>query len=102
MMMIKILIIQAGSSFDLPDMMTLSRVRSQQESNTWDDEHKYSCVLFDTEDGKTTSKASRLVKADPENSSNENIRYQAMDIITKVFLVSMEENFTIWDSKAYD
>lgn len=38
--------------------------------------------MFETEDGKTTSKSSRLVK-DQENSSSENIRYQAMDMIKK-------------------
>ena len=38
--------------------------------------------MFETDDGKTTSKSSRLVR-DTETSSNENIRYQAMDMIKK-------------------
>ena len=38
--------------------------------------------MFETDDGKTTSKSSRLVR-DTETSSSENIRYQAMDMIKK-------------------
>jgi len=73
---------QAGSSFDLPNIATLQRAHSQSNSPVYDEEHNYSAVMFETEDGKTTSKSSRLVK-DQENSSNENIRYQAMDMIKK-------------------
>merc|ERR1719391_957957 len=39
--------------------------------------------MYETEDGKTTSKSSRLIKDGGESSSNENIRYQAMDMIKK-------------------
>ena len=38
--------------------------------------------MFETEDGRTTSKSSRMMK-DTDTSSNENIRYQAMDMIKK-------------------
>ena len=38
--------------------------------------------MFETEDGRTTSKSSRMMK-DADTSSNENIRYQAMDMIKK-------------------
>ena len=48
----------------------------------FEDEHNYSAVMFETEDGRTTSKSSRMIK-DTDTSSNENIRYQAMDMIKK-------------------
>ena len=76
---------QAGSSFDLPDLATLQRAAQSQSPEPWQqggEEHKYSAVLFETEDGKTTSKSSRLMR-DGESSGSENIRYQAMDVIKK-------------------
>ena len=50
-----------------------------------------SAVMFETDDGKTTSKSSRLVR-DAETSSNENIRYQAMDMIKKDTRVHRKES----------
>jgi hypothetical protein len=50
--------------------------------DSWDEEHKYSSVMFEGEDGKTTVQASRLLLRDSETSSSENIRYQGMDIVT--------------------
>ena len=47
--------------------------------------------MFETDDGKTTSKSSRLVR-DTETSSNENIRYQAMDMIKKDTRVHRKES----------
>ena len=64
-------------------MATLHRAHSQtRASPAFEDEHNYSAVMFETEDGRTTSKSSRMMK-DPDTSSNENIRYQAMDMIKK-------------------
>lgn len=51
----------------------------------------FSAVMFETDDGKTTSKSSRLVR-DTETSSNENIRYQAMDMIKKDTRVHRKES----------
>ena len=47
--------------------------------------------MFETDDGKTTSKSSRLIR-DTETSSNENIRYQAMDMIKKDTRVQRKES----------
>ena len=47
--------------------------------------------MFETDDGKTTSKSSRLVR-DTETSSSENIRYQAMDMIKKDTRVHRKES----------
>ena len=64
-------------------MATLHRAHTQtRTSPAFEDEHNYSAVMFETEDGRTTSKSSRMMK-DPDTSSNENIRYQAMDMIKK-------------------
>ena len=64
-------------------MATLHRAHAQtRASPAFEDEHNYSAVMFETEDGRTTSKSSRMMK-DPDTSSNENIRYQAMDMIKK-------------------
>ena len=68
--------------------MTISifqRAGQSQSPVPWEqglEEHKYSAVMFETEDGKTTSKASRLVK-DSESSSNENIRYQVEEVVNR-------------------
>ena len=48
-------------------------------------------MIFETDDGKTTSKSSRLMR-DAETSSNENIRYQAMDMIKKDTRVHRKES----------
>ena len=76
---------QAGSSFDLPNLATLQvfhqlhldilvltitstlqRAGQSQSPVGWEggEEHKYSAVMYETEDGKTTSKSSRLIKVD--------------------------------------
>ena len=83
----------------------MQRAGQSQSPVGWEgggEEHKYSAVMYETEDGKTTSKSSRLIKVTNlvmiimstrsmnataqdggESSSNENIRYQAMDMIKK-------------------
>ena len=77
---------QAAPSFDLPNMDVLKRAadggKLDLSRDSWDEEHKYSSVMFEGEDGKTTVQASRLLLRDSEASSSENIRYQGMDIVT--------------------
>jgi len=77
---------QAAPSFDLPNIATLKRAAAAADGGkmdlSWDEEHKYSSVMFEGEDGKTTVQASRLLLRDSETSSSENIRYQGMDIVT--------------------
>ena len=66
-------------------MSIFQRAGQSQSPVPWEqglEEHKYSAVMFETEDGKTTSKASRLVK-DSESSSNENIRYQVEEVVDR-------------------
>ena len=73
-------------------MATLHRAHTQtRTSPAFEDEHNYSAVMFETEDGRTTSKSSRMMK-DPDTSSNENIRYQAMDMIKKDTRVHRKES----------
>ena len=74
----------------------LQRAGQSQSPVAWEqggEEPKYSAVMFETEDGKTTSKASRLVK-DGESSSNENIRYQVEQVVDRpgmtLFLQAMD------------
>ena len=42
----------------------LQRAGQSQSPVGWEggEEHKYSAVMYETEDGKTTSKSSRLIK----------------------------------------
>ena len=50
----------------------MQRAGQSQSPVGWEgggEEHKYSAVMYETEDGKTTSKSSRLIKVTSRSSS---------------------------------